>query len=80
MKGIVARLIAGYQRFISPLFPSCCRYYPSCSAYAKEAVRRFGVLKGGYLAIGRILRCNPLFPGGVDPVPETFSLFRAKRH
>jgi putative membrane protein insertion efficiency factor len=80
MKRFASLLITGYQRFLSPLFPSCCRFYPTCSAYAKEAIARFGVLRGGYLALKRILRCNPLFRGGVDPVPETFSLFRAKKN
>lgn len=62
-------LIVGYQRFISPALPSSCRFYPSCSEYAREAVSRHGVLRGGILSIRRILRCHPLNPGGVDPVP-----------
>lgn len=62
--------IRGYQRHISPLSPPSCRYYPTCSAYALEAVQRYGACKGGLMALWRILRCNPLFPGGYDPVPE----------
>jgi len=61
--------IKGYQRFISPLLGSNCRFTPSCSAYANEAIDRFGVIKGGWLASKRILRCHPLNEGGEDPVP-----------
>ena len=52
-------LIRGYQRFVSPLFPPCCRYTPTCSAYAIEAISRYGALKGGWLALRRLLRCHP---------------------
>lgn len=72
MKPVVLGLIAWYQRWISPLFPSCCRFYPTCSAYTMEAVRRFGAAKGCWLGLLRVLRCNPLFKGGVDPVPDRF--------
>ena len=58
-----------YQRWISPLLGPRCRYYPSCSAYAVEAVQRHGVLRGFLLAGWRLLRCNPFSPGGVDHVP-----------
>jgi putative membrane protein insertion efficiency factor len=58
-----------YQYCISPLFPARCRYYPTCSAYAHEAVMTHGIVKGGLLAIFRILRCNPWSAGGHDPVP-----------
>jgi len=61
--------IRGYQRFISPLFPPVCRFYPSCSAYAMEALRVHGALLGLWLAIRRIARCHPFHPGGLDPVP-----------
>ncbi|MCL2655434.1 MAG: membrane protein insertion efficiency factor YidD [Coriobacteriia bacterium] len=62
-------LIRGYQQVISPLLPRSCRFVPTCSAYAVEALQRYGVVKGGWLAIKRILRCHPWHPGGYDPVP-----------
>ncbi len=58
-----------YQRFISPLTPASCRFYPSCSSYALEALRRFGPIKGTWLAARRLSRCHPWNPGGVDHVP-----------
>lgn len=60
-----------YKRCISPLYPPCCRFYPSCSTYAIEAIERHGALKGLYLATRRILRCHPGNPGGFDPVPPS---------
>lgn len=75
MKRILTGLIWIYQKMISPLFPSCCRFYPTCSAYMKEAVRRYGALRGGWLGLRRFLRCNPFCKGGVDPLPDTFSWF-----
>jgi putative membrane protein insertion efficiency factor len=62
-------VIAGYKRFISPLLPRSCRFYPSCSTYAAEAIERHGPARGMLLAVRRILRCHPLHPGGYDPVP-----------
>ena len=64
------KAIRFYQRRISPLFGPRCRYYPTCSQYAFDAIERYGVLIGGALGALRLLRCNPLFPGGVDPVPD----------
>lgn len=62
-----------YQRFVSPLTAPTCRFYPSCSQYALTALRRFGPIRGGWLATRRIGRCNPWNPGGVDPVPQTWA-------
>jgi putative membrane protein insertion efficiency factor len=67
----VIGFIRFYQRFISPITPPSCRFYPTCSSYALTSVERFGVLRGGWMGICRIARCNPLNPGGYDPVPET---------
>lgn len=62
-------LIRGYQRFVSPALPASCRFHPSCSQYALEAVTRYGALRGGWLAVRRLARCHPFHPGGFDPVP-----------
>jgi hypothetical protein len=66
---LLATLIRGYQRFVSPALPPSCRFHPSCSQYALEAVTRYGALKGGWLAARRLARCHPFHPGGFDPVP-----------
>ncbi len=68
MKTIVIVLIRFYRYFISPVLPGSCRFYPSCSEYALEAVGRYGAVKGTYLALRRVARCNPFHPGGFDPV------------
>jgi putative membrane protein insertion efficiency factor len=70
MKEYAIKFIRFYQRRISPLFPPKCKYYPTCSQYAVTAIERFGLFKGGLLAVWRILRCNPFSSGGVDLVPE----------
>lgn len=69
MKQIVIALIRGYQRFISPLLASSCRFHPTCSQYTLEAVERYGAAKGLWLGAKRISRCHPFNPGGYDPVP-----------
>lgn len=69
MKTLLLAAIRFYRRAISPLFPPRCRYIPTCSAYAEEAIGKYGALKGGYLALRRFLRCHPFHPGGYDPVP-----------
>ncbi|MBQ7596394.1 MAG: membrane protein insertion efficiency factor YidD [Clostridia bacterium] len=69
MKRVLKALIRFYQKHISPLLPSMCRFYPTCSNYALEAIEVHGALKGSVLAVWRLLRCNRLFPGGYDPVP-----------
>lgn len=67
---VLRTLIRGYQLTVSPLLGPRCRFFPSCSDYAMEAVQRHGALYGGYLGARRVLRCHPLNPGGIDPVPE----------
>lgn len=69
MKRVLIWLVRGYKRFISPLLPPACRFTPTCSEYALEAIQKYGALKGGWMAIKRILRCHPFHPGGYDPVP-----------
>jgi putative membrane protein insertion efficiency factor len=69
MKWIFIKLIKFYRVFISPLKPPSCRFYPTCSKYALEAIEKYGALKGALLAIKRLLKCHPLHPGGYDPVP-----------
>ena len=70
MKTVLLAMIRFYQKFISPAFPRRCRFSPTCSQYALEAIGRYGALKGGYLAFRRLLRCNPFYKGDYfDPVP-----------
>jgi len=76
--GLVLAPIRAYQRFVSPALPRRCKYYPTCSAYAVDAVRQFGVMRGLVLAGWRLLRCNPLSHGGYDPV-ERQTLFKRRR-
>ena len=74
MTRLLLALIAIYKGALSPLFGPRCRFHPSCSDYAREAVTRFGAGRGGLLALWRIARCQPLCAGGIDPVPDTFTL------
>jgi hypothetical protein len=78
--GLAARsglhVVAAYRRFLSPLFGYRCRFHPSCSAYAMQAIGRFGLLRGGWLSVCRIARCHPLAAGGCDPVPGRFNWLR----
>jgi uncharacterized protein len=69
MKRLLVGLINAYRYFLSPLLGPSCRFYPTCSAYAAEAVETHGALKGSWLALRRITKCHPWHPGGVDPVP-----------
>lgn len=68
MRRLLAGIITIYQKAISPFLPQACRFYPTCSEYAKQALMKYGTIKGGAIAIKRILKCHPGNPGGVDPV------------
>lgn len=69
MRHVLVALIRLYQRLISPLLPPACRFYPTCSQYARDAIAAHGAVRGGWLALRRLGRCHPLNPGGVDFVP-----------
>jgi putative membrane protein insertion efficiency factor len=69
MRWFLIFLVRGYQVVLSPLLPSACRFYPSCSAYAVEALERHGAIRGSWLTLRRLARCHPFCPGGYDPVP-----------
>lgn len=68
MKKILIKLIRIYRKYISPMKAPCCRFYPTCSQYAIDAIEKYGALKGSFLAIKRILKCHPFNKGGYDPV------------
>ncbi|MFA5983689.1 MAG: membrane protein insertion efficiency factor YidD [Methylococcaceae bacterium] len=72
MRFLLITIIKLYKYFISPLLGQNCRFYPSCSSYALEAIQRHGALLGSYLTLKRLLKCQPFHPGGIDPVPEKF--------
>jgi putative membrane protein insertion efficiency factor len=80
MQWLMLRLLAAYQRWISPQLGPACRFTPSCSDYAAEAITRHGALGGLLLAVGRLLRCHPLGGRGLDPVPEHFGWHRCGVH
>ncbi len=69
MKKLLLAMIRFYRKHISPTKKPCCRFIPTCSAYAVEAIEKYGACKGGWLALKRLLRCHPFHPGGYDPVP-----------
>ncbi len=69
MKKVALAVVRFYRKAISPYLPASCRYTPTCSQYAMDAIEKYGALKGSFMALKRILRCNPFFPGGYDPVP-----------
>ena len=69
MRGLLVSLIRAYQIVLSPLFGNCCRFHPTCSAYAAQAIRRHGCFKGLWLGTCRLVKCHPFHPGGPDPVP-----------
>ena len=71
MRSLFIGIIKLYQILISPLLGPNCRFHPTCSHYAIEAIAKHGVLKGGYLSVRRLIKCHPLHEGGLDPVPET---------
>lgn len=68
MRRVMILLVRMYQRFVSPLFPPHCRFTPTCSEYAVQALGKYGVLKGGVISLKRILKCHPFHPGGDDPL------------
>jgi len=74
MKTLALATLRTYKRCISPLFPPSCRYVPTCSEFAVEAVDRFGLLRGGFMAMRRLLRCHPFVKGGYDPVCDSSHL------
>ena len=78
MKKLILLIIEVYRKFISPLIPPRCKYYPTCSTYAVQAIEKHGAVKGVLLAAWRVLRCNPWSLGGVDPVPDKFSFYTLK--
>jgi putative membrane protein insertion efficiency factor len=79
LRGVLSTLLRGYKRFVSPVMPPACRFHPTCSEYAAEAIETHGALKGTALAAGRLMRCHPWNAGGFDPVPPTAAASRRPR-
>lgn len=77
---LTMRLLTGYQRYISPALGPRCRYDPSCSEYARQAIERFGILRGAWLALRRVCRCHPFTEGGADPIPDGFVWWGRRPH
>ncbi|GAA0450845.1 putative membrane protein insertion efficiency factor [Paractinoplanes deccanensis] len=67
---VLTALVVAYRRYVSPVLPARCRFYPSCSAYSLEALHKHGAVRGTGLTVWRLLRCHPFHPGGYDPVPD----------
>jgi len=80
MNKIIILLINFYQKYISPLKPATCRFYPTCSEYTAQALKEYGLLKGLQLSAGRILRCHPFNPGGYDPLPDSSGIYAHCAH
>ena len=80
MKQLLIALVRFYQYAISPMFGRRCRYFPTCSEYTVDAIRKYGALKGGWMGLKRIGRCHPWHPGGYDPVPPTHPCHEEHRH
>ncbi len=70
IRALLVWLLRLYKRFVSPLLPPACRFHPTCSVYAVQALERHGALRGSWLALKRLARCHPFHPGGLDPVPD----------
>lgn len=78
IKKVLKRLLWLYKAAISPVLPPSCRFYPTCSDYAGQAIESHGALRGVFLAFKRLLRCHPFYPGGFDPVPEATTMHMKK--
>ncbi len=79
MRKLFMLMVRGYQKYISPMKAPCCRFYPTCSQYSIEAFQKHGAIKGLYLTINRLIRCNPYNKGGIDYVPEEFHFFKKRK-
>ncbi|MDD5015403.1 MAG: membrane protein insertion efficiency factor YidD [Atribacterota bacterium] len=79
MKKLIILLMVFYQKYISPLKPATCRFYPTCSEYAIQALEKHGLLNGLWLSMRRISRCHPFNPGGYDPLPDSFGICSHKK-